>query len=521
MRRSLVQAFADVFTELADGAGYDFTGFRNDPLGWFKVALAFEPWAAQEEVARACGADDAWVTWRSGHGVGKSTLLSALALHFASTRGAGARVILTSSTAANLREAVWTELSRLWRTAKVPLGGSLALLPSTGLRWADGRQIVGISADTPEAFAGIRAREMFIICDESSSEAIDRVRDALLGNLSGGGKLLLSGNPTKASGFFFESHKSDRFVKIHTPSTASPNVVAGRTVLPGLVRREWVEDRAQDWGRSSVMFKIRVLGEFVEIAEGRLFTPDMLTEAVARWESTPATGRLVIGCDPAGPGSDGDASGFVGKRGHKVLFAQTRMALSPDAHVSELLGLIALHRGEHAAAPLIIVDRDGPVGARVWAALHGYQQTHPDVYALCGIRGSEIAKRRPQEIDKMRDELWFCLVDAFRDGLALPPGCTQLEGDLAAIRFDRLVNGRAKVIAKPQIRRELGGHRSPDLGDALALAAYEPVEIRGEWLAHARSRDVTDPWETTDAMMRGATGHDVYDWDRAYRGGRR
>jgi hypothetical protein len=132
-------------------------------------------------------------------------------------------------------------------------------------------------------------------------------------------------------------------------------------------------------------------------------------------------------------------------------------------------------------------------------------QAHAGAFELKGIRGSELAKRRPAEIDKLRDEVWFCLVDAFRDGLAIPPGCTQLEGELSAIKFDRLVNGRAKVIGKPAIRRELGGQRSPDLADALALAAYEPIENRAEPVFEPAPPDMYDAnnWgfrDVTDGM---------------------
>jgi hypothetical protein len=66
--------------------------------------------------------------------------------------------------------------------------------------------------------------------------------------------------------------------------------------------------------------------------------------------------------------------------------------------------------------------------------------------------------------------MWFALKDAMSEGLAVPTDL-KLEGDLAAIRFDKLVNGKATVIKKPIIRRELG--RSPDLGDAVCLAAFE------------------------------------------------
>jgi hypothetical protein len=56
-----------------------------------------------------------------------------------------------------------------------------------------------------------------------------------------------------------------------------------------------------------------------------------------------------------------------------------------------------------------------------------------------------------------------------RDGGTLPEDL-KLERDLAAIRLIEHISGRTKVVGKDELRRELG--RSPDRGDAVALAAY-------------------------------------------------
>jgi hypothetical protein len=447
-----------------------FGRYKNDPIGFVRDVLGQRTWSGQEKILRAIAQHD-WVTVRAGRRVSKTNSAAGLALWFVVTRGPGARVILTGPTSTILAKGLWREVRLLYMRSAKPLGGTAGVLPSTGIEWPDARQITGITAGDAEAFQGLAAQEIMFICDESSGVE-DRIFAALMGNLAGGGKVLLIGNPTQSDGFFAESHKSTRWERLHLSSLESPNISEPdvKKHIKGLATKEWVEDMFRMWGGpDGVLYRIHVLGEFVEAREGRMFTAGMLAASEARWELEPATGRLVVGLDPAGDGGDGDASGFVCRRGMKILYADTLRGLDASAHVAHVLGMIREHRGDSTDVPLVIVDRDGLVGHRVYGALVAYLETSPRAFEVRGIRGSEHAKRKPLEIDRVRDEMWFALKDAFQVGLAIPPS-VELAGDLAAIRFDKLLNGRAKVIHKKQIRRELG--RSPDLGDALALCCY-------------------------------------------------
>jgi hypothetical protein len=479
---TVAAALAEFGTKDAEG----FERYRNDPCSFFREQLALETWDRQEDLLRAVAAHD-WVSVRSGHRVSKTYSAGGLALWFIATRGPGARCILTGPSFTQMREALWRSCRAIHSRARGKLGGDAAILPSTGIRWPDERQIVGITADTVESFQGLAAPEIMFIVDEASGVE-ERIFEAILSNLAGGGRLLLLSNPVRSTGFFFESQKGARFERLHISSAESPNVTEAdpRKHIKGLATRAWLADCARMWGgEEGMLYKIRCLGEFVEAREGRMFPPAMLERAELIWSETEARGRLVIGLDPAGEGGDGDASGFVCRRGLKVPYADVRRGLTPEAHLVEVLGLIGQHKGDSHDTPWVVVDRDGLVGHRVWVVLNSYAQSHEGTIRVIGIRGSEHAKRRPLEIDAVRDEMWFALVDAFTEGLAIPTNTT-LSGDLAAIRFDKLVNGRAKVIRKNAIRRELG--RSPDLGDALALCCYQGMD-RAEQPAQPEEHD--------------------------------
>jgi hypothetical protein len=484
-----------MLVEVERGQDGPFAKYYDDPVGFFPEVLGRQLWSKQEAIARAV-ASDPQVSVRSGNGVGKTFLAAGLALWFWATRGPGARVFLTSAKKEQADEAVWKEVRLLFMRANrladerrtTRLSGILPRLGTTGLHGPDEQKIMIIAADKDEAMAGMRGAEMMVIADEASVIP-DRLFAAMHGMLSGGGRLLLIGNPMRSSGYFYDSQKpSSDFVKFHISVLETPNVKENRTVIEGLTDPGWPERRAREWGVDSAWYQIRVLGNFVENEEGKLFPAPVVAAAKELLATTPPIGRLHIGIDPAGDGEKGDDSAFVCRRG-KHIFPPLRLrGISPDAHVAHALGLIGIYQGGYYEKPMLLIDREGPVGAKVYGAFLVYLAAHPEAFDLIGIRGSEHAKRRPFEINRLRDEIWLALLDAFRDGLAIPEDA-KLEGDLDAIRFQKLnAKGKAEVEPKDVVRRLLG--RSPDTGDALALACWIPYDPGAQIEAQIRAADI-------------------------------
>lgn len=490
---SLRVLFADlartgsVAVSMQTGGGFE--KYRTDPGGFFRDVLGVKPWEAQLEIADAIGKYDN-VTCRSGHGVGKSFIAGGTGLWFIATRPPESLVVLSAPTFKQVQEVLWKETRLRYLKSIRSLGGKCGKKAATGLRWIDGRSLYGLTASEAESFAGIRAPEMLVIVDESSGVK-DDIFTAITGNRAGGAKLLLLGNPTKTSGYFHRSHTTDKEFeepkgkRIHIPSTRSPNVIAGYIVIPGLVTAEWVEARKIEWGEDSPLYKCRVLGMFVELEAGRSFTNEMIFETAKRWNARlvvdvrtglsklreEPSGRLVIGLDPSGESGDGDEGVFAPRRGKRVFELVAKLGIKADDYVDVARDIIRKYRkpSDDDVRPLLVVDRDGIVGAKVWAALVGYQSKHEHEFALKGVRGSERAKRKPREVNLVRDEVWLNLVDEVRDGLELPDD-PKLQRDLAAIRQEDGPGGRTQIIDKHRLRKELG--RSPDRGDAVSLCAY-------------------------------------------------
>jgi phage terminase large subunit len=467
----------EVAAACREGAGVDidFSGYRDDPVRFCSEVLGVSLIPEQAAIMAAVGRTNR-VTVRSGRRIGKSMLIGCIALWFICTRKSRAKCVITATKLSQVQEIAWGELTWIYKGAKKPLGGKLAHLAATGLRFEDGRSVFGVTASSAEAFQGLAAPELLFIADEASGIA-EYIFTALQGNLaSAGSKLVMMGNPTQTSGYFYESHRegSETFGKgqFHLPSTCSPNLIQGHVVpgYEGLADLAWLEERKRDWGADHPNYQIHVLGNFVQGLEGCLFPPMVVEKSNMAYPEAVAHGPLVIGVDPAGEGGDGDESAFACRRGQKVVWTHTRRGLTSEGHLVEVLGLISNHKGDSWEPPRVVLDRDGVVGARCWSTFQGYLETHKDAFLLVGIRGSEPSRRLKLNCNHMRDELWMNLLEAFRDGLAIPPN-VKLQGDLASIRFDKLINGKTTIIQKRVIRRELG--RSPDSADALALACFD------------------------------------------------
>jgi len=449
--------------------------YRDDPVAFARDVLGIEPWSGQRAILDGIASHDR-VCVRSGHRVGKTDADAIIALWWFATRPRS-RVVLLAPSFAQVKEAVWRSVRLAYSSAKVPLGGKIAQLPQTGLHDVDGRQVFGISPEDEFRLQGLACPALLFIIDEASivDEAIFEV---ILSNIAGGGddigeaRILMTGNPNRNKGYFFDAFRSDRWKQLHIPSTASPNVT-GEAKVAGLATKEWIADRMVDWGGpSGPIYRIRVLGEFVELTEGRLFSIDMITAAEKAWPRTPPTGRLVIGLDPAGSSGKGDETVFCPRRGQKVHELIAQRGLTADEHVTETMSVIAKYRGDSRDVPLVVVDRDGIVGADVFASLRAYQKRHERDFELVGFRGSERATRRPNDVHRRRDEMWFGLVEWLKAGGAIPTD-GKLEGELAEIATDQTFRGLAKIIEKDLIRSALG--RSPDRADALALSTYVPT----------------------------------------------
>jgi hypothetical protein len=484
--------------------------YRDDPVAFFREVLGVEPWSRQVEIIEAVR-DHKRVAVKSGHKVSKSHTAAGIALWFWCSFP-DARVVMTSTTSRQVDDILWRETRMMRARAglcvdckaendarterriggelvedierpcihSAMIGGECGELARTGLKSEDFREIKGFTAREAEAVAGISGGHLLYILDEASGIKPE-IFEAIEGNRAGirhGGVVMFS-NPTRTSGEFFDAFNSkERFYSCHTISSEeTPNVLYGdddERAIPGLAGRAWVEEKRDEWGEDSPLYRVRVKGEFVELEEGKIFSIHCIAEAEARWSSTPGTGRLFIGFDPSGDGPAGDEAVWCSRRGYKMQSLVGVRGLSKQALLMHTLGIVRQERNEREI-PVVVMDSEGKVGAEVHGHFRAYLDARDEPeFELVGIRASNKAHRTPLVYDRQRDELAGNFLGWLNEGGAIVSD-TKLAKEMHAFEWVTTTTGRVKITPKKEIKKLIG--RSPDRYDACVLACWEPLII--------------------------------------------
>ena len=469
--------------------------YWKNPEKFCTTVMGFRPWKKQLEIMHAVRDNDR-VSASTSHKIGKSAIAAVLAfLHHASVPGS--RVIMTSSTNHQVQNILWREMRIRHRTAKrgmcihcvclekytrrpidCPHGAKIedefSDVASTGLRADDMREVIGFTAQDAERMAGISAPHVFYICDEASGIPAP-IFAAIEGNRAGGAKLLLLGNPTKNTGEFFESHHVKPYHRITVSAYDTPNAVCGYKLIEGLATREWIEEKLEDWGEDSPDFFIRVLGKFAKGEEGCTLSLDAIMAAQERWDSTPANGRLYIGVDVAGPGDQGDETTIALRRGKRCYSIIAQRGLSEEAILVNVLGYINTDALSAKEVPVVVIDSEGDIGAKVANQFSTHLAANPGAFLLVKIKASQKAVKMPTIYDLVRDDMWANMVRWIRDGGAIPAD-NKLAQELHFPWWETSrYNAKMKLIDKKTMRKRL--KRSPDRAEALELCCWEPQDV--------------------------------------------
>lgn len=516
--------------------------WQKDPVGFARQILGVDLWQFQKDFLEGIR-DNRHVSVAGGRKIGKDFAVACASIWWYSSFPE-ARVFLLAPTAKQLDGILYREVRMLWAQAgrcldckrkgdgprpcphSSMLVGRVGQLARTGIKADDFREILGATAVSEGALRGFSGARVLAIEDEAS-DIKDEFDTALIGNLAGADchRVLIS-NPTRTIGFFYESFHSQRdlYHTMQVSSESCPNVVEGANVFRGLADRQWISEREIAWGRGSPNWQANVEGKFVRAEAGQLFSLDEIAASESRWEDAPAEGRLYIGVDVAGAGQDGDETAFAVRRGRKVLELYAARGLGPEAVRKHALDLVVKWRQDwekgsaHAdELPVVVVDRDGLQGTRVYEAFAATRATeadnHAETFDLLGFRGNEPPRRMGDVYRLTRDALFGGLKDAFLEGLAIPPD-TKLEAELMALRWIDNERGKQVLVGKSELRDRLG--RSPDRCDALALSTWGSWrDVRQEEEAVTRKegmRHVAAPpaWDDRDRAPDVGGGLDPY-----------
>lgn len=400
---------------------------------------------------------------RAGKGVGKSAFMSWTILWFHACFFP-CKTGCTAPTATQLSDVLWAELS-LWHERlkeHVPdlgnrfewLTDSFRLAESPRMSFAVARTA---RVEKPEALQGLHSINVLVVVDEASGVE-DPIFVAGRGVLaSDDAYVLLCSNPTRNSGYFYDTHNNlrDRWGTL---------VVNGEDVpLQSQILRDEI---IAQYGKESTPYLVEVMGEFPSGEDDVVIPLHLATSAVNR--DVDVFGPKVWGLDCARFGSD-----------RNVLISR-RTNGTDGKHLSwsgiDLMQTAGKVYAKWLDTPpelrphTIFVDVIG-VGAGVCDRLSELD------LPVVGVNVAESASA-DDKYSRLRDELWFKARKFLEAKNCKLFDDQTLVSELCLPRYAYASNGKLKVESKDELRKRFP--RSPDVADAFCLTMADASEHKGK-----------------------------------------
>lgn len=452
--------------------------WAGDPVGWVQQRLHQTVWSKQADIMHAVR-DHRRVAVRSGHGVGKSWTAALVAAWWLDVHPPGtAFVVSTAPTGAQVKAILWRYLRRMHTAGRLP--GRL-----NQTEWHIGEEMVAFGrkpADYNEsAFQGIHARYVLVILDEACGipEQLWLAADALTTNSEC--RLFAIGNPDNpASHFRKVCAPGSGWHSIGISAFDSPNLTGEQVpadVAAALVGREWVEEKAAEWGIDNSIYVSKVLGEFPTDSPNQV----VRTSDIAACRIAPDTKWRGVDLEPVELGVD------VGGGGDETVIRERRGRVAGQEWRArtdrpEQLAPLVLNAIKESGATACKVDSIG-VGFGVIGELRNMADRGLHDCTITAVNVSEKAGD-PDKFANLRAEIWWEIGRGLSErcgwDLSTMDNADTTVAQLLEPRWTVDAQGRIKVEPKDDIRARLG--RSPDNADALLLAFYGRSDLAIRWL---------------------------------------
>jgi hypothetical protein len=440
--------------------------YDNDPVLFVREVFGVNPYPDQIELLEAYRRRDRRISKRSGHGVGKTTVLAWIIVHHALFRFPQ-KTVCTAPTSKQLFDALYAE-TVTWFKKLPPIARDRFEIKSESieLKAASQESFVSFrtsSAEKPEALAGVHSDFVLLIIDEASGVP-EAIFESAVGSMSGHNAInILCGNPVRRSGLFFDTHCNPKvlvkWTRFHTSCEGHPNVTD-----------DFIDDVKSRYGELSNAYRVRVLGEFPMVDDDTVI-PWALIEAALKRDVDPKRQRPIWGLDIARKGRDACA---LAKRQANVLMEPILEWRNPD-----LMASVGKVKAEWDKTPLayrpefIFVDAIG-LGAGVADRLREMQ------LPAVAINVSEVAPLG-EKYANLRTELWFRgrewfdrkdsrINGVFEDGTEWVD--EDLAQELALPTFDYRSNGKM-IVEEKKLTVKRTGQQSPNRADAFLLTLVQ------------------------------------------------
>lgn len=423
--------------------------WRSRPDQFVEQLFGIQPEDWQREALLALTKNNRLAV-RSGHGVGKTSFLAWSILWWLFTRHP-AKIACTAPTSHQLADNLWGEISKWHRKLHPTLQEMIDIHADKVSFKASGKTSFAVARtarkEQPEAFQGFHSKHMLFIVDEASG-VDDIIFEVGQGALStAGAKVIMTGNPTRNSGFFhraFHKNRSEWYC-MHVPCTNSSQV-----------NHHFMQTMAKQYGADSQTYKVRVLGEFPKSEDDTVIDLSDCEAAIEKHVDIDETIYPVWGLDVARFGNDKTC--LVKRHNNKV----TDIKSWSNKDTMQITGLIVdeYEQTAHPDRPNFIYTDVIGIGAGVVDRLRELG------YPVIGVNVCEQASQNIR-FDRLRDELWFLGKEWFEKRNVSIPNHDAFLQDLTAIRYKINSNGKLKVESKNELKKR--GIPSPDIADAFCL----------------------------------------------------
>ena len=244
--------------------------WRLSPLQFVRDCIDAIPTDQQIEGLLAAGKYKR-ITIRSGHGTGKDAFASWIIMWF-ETCWPYSKTAATAPTARQLSDILWSELAKWIRKSKLAdeyvIQKDKIFKKESPKEWwvrAISPSVKASKEEQAETLAGLHGDNLLIVVDEASGVP-DPMFVPLEGALTGpNNRVLLIGNMTRGSGYFFDTHfhieHKKAWFQLHWDSSKSSNVDPG-----------YPKYMADKYGISSNIYRIRVQGD-PPLADDTVYIP--------------------------------------------------------------------------------------------------------------------------------------------------------------------------------------------------------------------------------------------------------
>ena len=393
----------------------------------------------------------------SSRGIGKSALLSWIALWFLATR-VGASTLVSANGEQQLLTITFPEISRWVSMSIISHWFEVSAMRITPANWLSALVERDLkiapkgwfcsgrlwSRESPDAFAGLHSNiGVLLIMDESSGipDEIYSVSTGFFTEKTENRFWICCSNPRRNTGAFYDIFHG----KGEYWNTRQINGYDVEGIDHGLY-----DQIVSEYGEYSTTAQVEVYGNFPADDDESFISPMLVKQAMKREQYKDETAPIVMGVDPAGTGADSTV--VVVRQGRDLVDIIKWQGVNTMETVGRIIELIEEHK------PVICAIDCGGIGAGIVDRLK--EQRYKIREVNFGWKSSDA-----RAYLNKRSEIWAKMREWLPS--ASLPDDKRLLSDLTNVRSLITSNGAIQLESKKDLKSR--GLPSTDYGDALAL----------------------------------------------------